>query len=87
MLAEEQCVVIYAGVRGFLDKIQTSEIGKFERMFLEHLYSQHKYILDTIRTKKALDKETDEKLKRILESFMGQGHFALNSSPHQVPKH
>jgi len=37
MLAEEQCVVIYAGVRGFLDKIQTSEIGKFERLFLEHL--------------------------------------------------
>ena len=30
MVAEEQVCVLYAGVRGYLDKIQTSDIGKFE---------------------------------------------------------
>jgi len=37
MSAEEQSCVIYAGVRGYLDKIKTSEIFKFEKLFLEHL--------------------------------------------------
>ena len=30
MPAEEQVCVLYAGVRGYLDKIQTADIGKFE---------------------------------------------------------
>jgi F0F1-type ATP synthase alpha subunit len=30
MPAEEQVCVLYAGVRGYLDKVQTADIGKFE---------------------------------------------------------
>ena len=30
MPAEEQVCVLYAGVRGYLDKVQTVDIGKFE---------------------------------------------------------
>jgi len=52
MVAEEQVCVLYAGVRGFLDKVQTSEIGKFEKLFLDHLKTKHVHILDTIRTEK-----------------------------------
>eukprot|EP01015_Nassula_variabilis_P002192 TRINITY_DN1119_c0_g1_i2.p1 TRINITY_DN1119_c0_g1~~TRINITY_DN1119_c0_g1_i2.p1 ORF type:complete len:582 (+),score=194.51 TRINITY_DN1119_c0_g1_i2:2-1747(+) len=39
MPVEEQVCVIYAGVRGFLDKMVTSEIPKFEKRFLDLLRS------------------------------------------------
>lgn len=37
MAAYEQVCIVYAGVRGFLDKMVTSEISKFEEKFLKHL--------------------------------------------------
>lgn len=49
MPAEEQVCVIYAGVRGFLDKMVTSEIPKFEQKFLEYIKANHSKVLDDIR--------------------------------------
>ena len=49
MTAEEQVVVLYAGVNGFLDKMQTSEISKFESMILEHLKTKHSHIIADIK--------------------------------------
>ena len=34
---EEQVVVIYSGVKGFLDKVEISDIGKFEEALLSNL--------------------------------------------------
>jgi len=70
MPAEEQVCVVYAGVRGFLDKVQTSEIGKFEQSFLDHMKARHPDVLASIRNEGFLSKETDEKLKNILEEFI-----------------
>ena len=50
MPAEEQVVVVYAGVRGFLDKVQTSEISKFESKFLDHIKTVHPALLNRIKT-------------------------------------
>lgn len=63
MVAEEQVCVLYAGVRGFLDKVQTSEIGKFEKLFMEHLKSKHPHITDAIKTEKQLSDKTNAELK------------------------
>ena len=52
MPAEEQVCMIYAGVRGFLDKMVTSEIPKFEAKFLEHIKSNHAKVINDIRTYK-----------------------------------
>ena len=41
MAIEEQVAVIYAGVRGHLDKIDPSKIVKFEKAFLAHMKGQH----------------------------------------------
>ncbi len=49
MAIEEQVAVIYAGVRGYLDKMEPSKITKFERTFLQHVISQHKDLLSAIR--------------------------------------
>jgi F-type H+-transporting ATPase subunit alpha len=70
MPAEEQVCVVYAGVRGYLDKVQTSEIGKFEQRFLEHLKSRNPDVLAGIRREGVLTKELDERLKAILADFI-----------------
>lgn len=49
MAIEEQAAVIYAGVRGHLDKLEPSKITKFESAFLAHVISQHQALLSTIR--------------------------------------
>lgn len=49
MPAEEQVCVVYTGVRGYLDKLQTSEIPVFEQKFLEHLRLNHPKFLEKIR--------------------------------------
>uniref|UniRef100_A0A8C0NEX0 ATP synthase subunit alpha n=1 Tax=Canis lupus familiaris TaxID=9615 RepID=A0A8C0NEX0_CANLF len=45
MAIEEQVAVIYAGVRGYLDKLEPSKITKFEHAFLAHVISQHQALL------------------------------------------
>ncbi len=66
---EEQVVVIFAGVRGYLDKLAVNQIGAFERGLLAHMRNDHKDILDTIRKDGALSDETSDKLKAALDSF------------------
>ncbi|KAM3838069.1 ATP synthase subunit alpha, mitochondrial, partial [Diretmus argenteus] len=48
MAIEEQVTVIYAGVRGHLDKMDPSKITKFEKAFLQHILSQHQELLASI---------------------------------------
>lgn len=70
MPAEEQVCVIYAGVRGYLDKMVTSEISKFEAKFLEYLKANHAKILEEIRTTGQLSKANDAELGAILTTFI-----------------
>jgi F-type H+-transporting ATPase subunit alpha len=67
---EEQVCVIYAGTRGYLDKIPTAQVGRFERELLSRLRSDNRDLLDGIRTGKALTPELEGKLKSLLESFV-----------------
>jgi F-type H+-transporting ATPase subunit alpha len=66
---EEQVALIYAGTRGYLDRIPANAVGRFEADFRARLKSQHGGLLDTIRTKKALTPEAESELKSALESF------------------
>jgi F-type H+-transporting ATPase subunit alpha len=42
-------VVIYAGTRGYLDKLKVSDVGRFERGLLAHLHNNNQALLDKIR--------------------------------------
>lgn len=75
MPAEEQVCLLYAGVRGFLDKLETQNIGKFEVLFLDTLKSKYQHVLDDISTRGLLTKETDDELKTILTDFVAT-HYA-----------
>jgi F-type H+-transporting ATPase subunit alpha len=79
MASEEQVCVLYAGVRGFLDKVATNEIGKFEELYLDHIRTKHSSILETIRTELQLSKKTDADLATILEEFLPTSGLTMKS--------
>jgi len=66
MAAEEQVCVLYAGVRGHLDKLVTSEIAKFEELWLATIRSKAPHIFTTIRTDGNLSAKTDGELKALI---------------------
>ncbi|XP_062333434.1 ATP synthase subunit alpha, mitochondrial [Osmerus eperlanus] len=70
MAIEEQVTVIYAGVRGHLDKMEPSKITKFEKAFLQHVLSQHQDLLATIRVDGSISPDSDTKLKQIVLTFL-----------------
>ncbi|AUG51571.1 F0F1 ATP synthase subunit alpha [Thalassospira marina] len=66
---EEQVVVIYAGVKGYLDAISVSQVRAFEEQFLSEIRSAGADILDAIRTEKVLSADSEAKLKAFLDKF------------------
>uniref|UniRef100_A0A8C5M1I4 ATP synthase subunit alpha n=1 Tax=Leptobrachium leishanense TaxID=445787 RepID=A0A8C5M1I4_9ANUR len=70
MAIEEQVTVIYAGVRGHLDKMDPSKITKFENAFLAHVKSQHQELLATVRTDGKISEQTDAKMKEVVLNFL-----------------
>ncbi|MBH88269.1 MAG: F0F1 ATP synthase subunit alpha [Pelagibacterales bacterium] len=63
---EEQVVVIYAGVKGYLDNIEISDIPKFEVALLSSL-RESKDILDAIKSKAALDDDIEKSITILIE--------------------
>ena len=67
--AEEQVVVIYAGVNGYLDELPVAVVGRFEQELLTHVHAKESDLLSTIRTEKALSDDAESKLKSVIEGF------------------
>ncbi|KAG2520270.1 hypothetical protein JM16_006799 [Phytophthora kernoviae] len=66
---EDQIVIIYLGVRGFLDKIAVNKISIFETNWLNFIKNNHLNILEEILTKKEISKELDKKLNSLAIDF------------------
>ena len=69
MAVEEQVVSIFAGVRGYLDGIDTGDVTRFEQEFLSDVRANHGALLDEIRTAQELSDESDKALTAILDEF------------------
>ena len=67
---QDQVVVIYAGVNGYLDGIEINDVTRFERSLLDDIHANGGDILDSIRQSKDLTEETEEKLKSYLDGFV-----------------
>jgi len=66
---EEQVVVIYAGVNGYLDKIEVAQVRKFESGLLSLLRTKGGDILEDIRKTGDLTADTEKKLKAITDDY------------------
>jgi F-type H+-transporting ATPase subunit alpha len=66
---EEQVVVIYAGVNGYLDPLPVNRVRAFEEGLLSTVRGKHPEILDAIRASRDLADDTAGKLKGAVEAF------------------
>jgi F-type H+-transporting ATPase subunit alpha len=67
---EEQVVSIYVGVKGYLDKINTKDVTRFEKEFLRKIKSSHIKILDSIRSEQKILDSIEMELKKIISDFI-----------------
>ena len=62
-------LAIFAGVNGYLDKIEVAQIAQFEESFLGEMRSQHAELVAEIRDQGEISEATEAKLKSILDDF------------------
>ncbi len=66
---EEQVMVIYTAVNGFLDDIPADEISKFEAEYLKFMRANYAEVGKGIREKKVLDAEIETAMKKAIVEF------------------
>ena len=69
MPVEEQVISIYAGVRGYLDRIKVEDVTRFEQGLLLEIRDKGKDILAAIREKREITDETEGKLKAFVDNY------------------
>ena len=69
LLMEEQVCVIYAGTRGYLDKVELKDVTRYEKELLAHLRGANKDLLTKIAAEKALTDEIEAGNKKALDDF------------------
>ncbi|KXN69528.1 ATP synthase subunit alpha, mitochondrial [Conidiobolus coronatus NRRL 28638] len=67
---EQQIAIIFAGVNGFLDKIDVKKVVDFEAAFLPYVTSNHGELLTAIREEGKLSSDNEQKLRTIIGDFV-----------------
>ncbi|HTT79890.1 MAG TPA: F0F1 ATP synthase subunit alpha [Stellaceae bacterium] len=66
---EEQVVTIFAGTRGYTDRIDVGEITRFEHLMLTDLRGKHPELLAAIRDQREVSDATEKGLAAFLDDF------------------
>ena len=69
MTVAQQVIAVFSGVRGFLDKVELSEIKDLEKKIYEKVKSSNPEIIDSINNTGKLDEKIEKKLTSIIEQF------------------
>ncbi|KAF0223218.1 MAG: F-type H+-transporting ATPase subunit [Rhodospirillaceae bacterium] len=69
MSTEEEVVSIFAGVRGYLDKLDVRDVGRFEKGLLSEIKAKAPEVLTAIATEKQISGDTEGKLKAFLDGY------------------
>jgi len=68
--SEKQVILVYAGIKGYLDKIDTSRVAHFEEELIRSISRDKPEILKTLAETKVLDDKTDSDLADFLDGFV-----------------
>ncbi len=74
MTVAQQVIAVFSGVRGFLDKMELSEIKSFEKQVYEEIKSSNQEIIDSINNTGKLEEKIEKKLTSIIEQFQKKGN-------------
>ena len=72
MPVAEEIIAIFAGVRGYLDKIPVGEVKSFEAKALAAVKASRPEFLEQIREEKVISEELDKKLTEFFDGFLNE---------------
>jgi F-type H+-transporting ATPase subunit alpha len=72
LTSAEQVFVLFAGVKGYLDKVPLTNIADFESSLLKDIHSNHADWLEDIRKTETLSADLEQKVRDYLEGFVKQ---------------
>lgn len=78
----DQVLVIFAGTRGYLDKVPVERVQQWEEEFLTFMTDQQPEVRNELAEKKDLDDELTAKIRAAIEQFATQ--FAHADEPETV---
>ncbi|MCX6790752.1 MAG: F0F1 ATP synthase subunit alpha [Candidatus Gribaldobacteria bacterium] len=69
LLVEQQAVILYAAINGYLDNVPVESIRDFEKGLLKYCATSHEKLLERIKTEKELKSEIEEELKKAINNY------------------
>jgi len=66
---EKEVMIIFAGIRGYLDDVDADKVAAFEQAFHRYMEASHPEIGKKIATEKALSPETEQELRAAIDEF------------------
>jgi len=70
MSLEEQVLIVFAGVRGHLDKISISSVLDFEKAWISFIKNSHSNILEEIKISGEISTSLESNLNKICSNFV-----------------
>lgn len=69
LAVEEQILAIFAGVKGYLDKVPVKDVRRFETELLRELRKKHKKLLGKIKSEEKISDDSEKELQKIFTQF------------------
>ena len=69
MTVAEQVVIIYAGVKGYLDSVDISEIRSFEKGLLDLVKTENPEIIESIQKSGKIEEDIDKSLTQVITNY------------------
>ncbi|MGE5671933.1 MAG: F0F1 ATP synthase subunit alpha, partial [Fibrobacterota bacterium] len=69
MSVEDQVVVIFAGVNGFIDDVPTDQLKNWEKAYLKFMKEKYASILKEIKTSGKIEDSTKANLENAIKEF------------------
>lgn len=69
LVIQKQVAVLYAGVNGFIDDVDPSDVVRFENEFHEFMEQKHSNVLDAIAAKSKIDDDIKADLENAINEF------------------
>lgn len=75
-----QVITIFAGVKGYLDKLELKEISRFESLYVPFILENHKEIVKEIQEKESISPELENKMRSAIDEFFGIHEFKMKAT-------
>ncbi len=69
MPVEEEVVSIFAGVKGYLDRLDVRDVSRFEQGLLAEMRARHSDLLGAIASEKQLTPQIEDRLRAVLDAY------------------